>query len=145
MKGFFDESIWSVKTYCWGKEGHTDIIKFLVDAQAAQRKKGPSLTSGKDEAQQSLMREKKRILDMKDDEGVNLSCNFSDRSLCICQFFPTWLFLFGCSDTCGACGCCYRCYCWSWSWSWSGSCSDFIFAAPLLVPLINFYRCMWGK
>ena len=63
-----------MKTHCEGKEGHTDIIKFLVDAQAAQRKKGPSLTSGKDEAQQSLMREKKRILDMKDDEGVNLSC-----------------------------------------------------------------------
>ncbi|CAJ1347030.1 unnamed protein product [Effrenium voratum] len=52
------------------KEGHTDIIKFLVEAQAAQRKKGPSLTGGKDEAQASLMREKKRILDMKDDEGV---------------------------------------------------------------------------
>eukprot|EP00913_Durusdinium_trenchii_P018159 g17060.t1 len=56
------------------KEGHTDIIRFLVEAQAAQRKKGPSLTGGKDEAQQSLMREKKRILDMKDDEGVNLGC-----------------------------------------------------------------------
>lgn len=71
---FFVRPLIIVQPLLRGKEGHTDIIKFLVDAQAAQRKKGPSLTSGKDEAQQSLMREKKRILDMKDDEGVNLSC-----------------------------------------------------------------------
>lgn len=122
MKGLFDERIWPVKTYCWGKEGHTDIIKFLVDAQAAQRKKGPSLTSGKDEAQQSLMREKKRILDMKDDEGVNLSCNFSDLSFCICWFFPMCFLLFGCSD--------------AWNLSWCLWCLWLLLVLLLLLVLV---------
>ncbi|CAE8641520.1 unnamed protein product, partial [Polarella glacialis] len=52
------------------KEGHTPIITFLVEAQAMQRKKTGPLGGGKDDAAQTLAREKKRILDMKDDEGV---------------------------------------------------------------------------
>merc|ERR1719446_740882 len=51
------------------KEGHIDVIKYLIDAQMAQRKKTGPLGGGGD-AQKTIATEKKRVLDAKDDEGV---------------------------------------------------------------------------
>merc|ERR1719378_1753597 len=49
------------------KEGQTEVIQYLLEAQSAQKKKGTTLGG---DAQKTAATEKKRALDAKDDEGV---------------------------------------------------------------------------
>merc|ERR1719401_1534635 len=51
------------------KEGHLDVISYLIEAQISQKKKTGPLGGGGD-AQKTIQNEKKRVLDAKDDEGV---------------------------------------------------------------------------
>ncbi|CAK0800614.1 unnamed protein product [Prorocentrum cordatum] len=53
------------------KDGHVDIVQYLMNAQVMQRRKiaGPLTLIG--DVEMTIANEKRRVLDMKDDEGVN--------------------------------------------------------------------------